>query len=93
MSFLERQSIIVLITLLVTGYIFNFTSIPNEVISNQLEYDKNANLQELEIYLFVFSFVCFYYITSLGFSPHKSNNKLLDRITFKDDIEAELEKY
>lgn len=75
MSFWTRQSFIVLITLLVTGYIFNFTSIPSEVISNQLEYDKNANMQELEIYLFIFSFMLFYFITALGFSPHRIDNK------------------
>lgn len=75
MSFWARQSITFIITLLITGYIFNFTSIPNEIISNQLEYDKNTSLQELEIYLFVFSFVCFYYITSLVFSPHRIDNK------------------
>lgn len=88
MSFWTRQSITFLITLVITGYIFNFTSIPNEVISKQLEYGKNANLQELEIYLFVFSFVCFYYITSLGLSPHRSNNKSLDNLTCRDDKET-----
>lgn len=73
MSFWERQSIIFFITLVITVYVFNFTSIPNEVILNHLEYNKNATYQDLEIYLCIFSFICFYFIVALGLSPHKYN--------------------
>lgn len=70
-KFLIGQFIVFIITLGVVGYIFNFTSIPNEVISNYVKYNKNVSYQDIEVYLFLFSFIFFYFIIELGLIRNK----------------------
>ncbi len=74
-KFLTGQFIVFLITLGVVGYIFNFTSIPNEVISNYAKYDKNASYQDIEVYLCIYSFIFFYFIIELGLIRNKNDVK------------------
>lgn len=64
-----------LIAIAISGYVLNYTSIPNEVILKQMEYDKSANYQDLEIYFTIFMFIVFYLISVLGLSPIEKNKK------------------
>lgn len=63
---MKKHIICFSLTLLVTVYIFNYTTIPNQVIFQYLEHDKNSNYQTMEFYLFVFNMILFHSIFIMG---------------------------